>query len=134
MPSPEPKPGQAIPTAPSSLDEALATCERTGHRSFEAELHRVRGETLLKGDPGNPAPAEKPFSPLRHRETARRSELNCVRRFRSPNSTNRSRPADAHAVLAPALEGFSPRPEMPEIAEAQALLVAIEAGAHLRHE
>ena len=33
-----------------------------------------------------------------------------------------SRPADAHAVLAPALEGFAPTPEMPEIAEAQALL------------
>jgi hypothetical protein len=27
------------------------------------------------------------------------------------------RPADAHAVLAPALEGFSPTPEFPEIAE-----------------
>ena len=44
------------------------------------------------------------------------------------------RPVDAHAVLAPALEGFSPTAEMPEIAEAQALLVAIEAGAHVRHE
>jgi hypothetical protein len=29
---------------------------------------------------------------------------------------------DAQAILAPALEGFSPTPEMPEIAEAQALL------------
>jgi hypothetical protein len=37
-------------------------------------------------------------------------------------------------VLGPALEGFSPTPEMPEIAEAQALLVAIEAGAHVRRE
>ena len=35
------------------------------------------------------------------------------------------RPADAHAVLAPALEGFSPTPEMPEIAEAQGLLAAL---------
>jgi hypothetical protein len=33
-----------------------------------------------------------------------------------------SRPAEAHAALAPALEGFSPTPEMPEIAEAQALM------------
>ena len=32
------------------------------------------------------------------------------------------RPADAHAVLGPALEGFPPAPEMPEIAEAEALL------------
>jgi hypothetical protein len=30
--------------------------------------------------------------------------------------------AHAHAVLAPGLDGFSPTPEMPEIAEAQALL------------
>ena len=44
------------------------------------------------------------------------------------------RAAEAHAVLAPALEGFAPTPEMPEIAEAQALLVAIEAGAHVRHQ
>jgi tetratricopeptide (TPR) repeat protein len=35
------------------------------------------------------------------------------------------RATDAHAVLAPALEGFSPTPEMPESAEAQALLAAL---------
>jgi hypothetical protein len=35
------------------------------------------------------------------------------------------RPAEAHAALAPALEGFAPTPEMPEIAEAQALLAAL---------
>jgi hypothetical protein len=44
------------------------------------------------------------------------------------------RPVDARAVLAPALEGFAPTDEMPEIAEAQALLVAIDAGVHVRHE
>jgi predicted ATPase len=36
------------------LDEALATCERTGYRTYEAELHRARGEILLKRDPANP--------------------------------------------------------------------------------
>ena len=35
------------------------------------------------------------------------------------------RPADAHAVLASALKGFSPTPEFPEIAEAQTLLSAL---------
>ena len=35
------------------------------------------------------------------------------------------RPAEAHAVLSPALEGFSPTSEMPEIAEAAALLVTL---------
>ena len=36
------------------------------------------------------------------------------------------RPADAQAVLAPALEGFAPTPKMPEIAEARALLRALD--------
>ena len=40
------------------LDEALATSNRTGYRAFEAELHRVRAETLLRRGPANPAPAE----------------------------------------------------------------------------
>jgi hypothetical protein len=35
------------------------------------------------------------------------------------------RAAEAHAILTPALEGFSPTPEFPEIAEAQALLDAL---------
>ncbi len=35
------------------------------------------------------------------------------------------RPAQAHAILAPVLEGFSPTSEMPEIAEAQSLLGAL---------
>jgi predicted ATPase len=33
-----------------------------------------------------------------------------------------NRPVDARAVLASALEGFAPTPEMPEIAEALALM------------
>jgi hypothetical protein len=35
------------------------------------------------------------------------------------------RPFDAHSVLAPALEGFSPMPEMPEIAQAMSLLARL---------
>ena len=43
------------------LDEALATADRLGYRAFEAELHQVRGEILLKRDPASPAPAEEAF-------------------------------------------------------------------------
>ena len=50
-------PGRAV----AILDEALATADRLGHRTFEAELHRARGEILLKRDPANPAPAEDAF-------------------------------------------------------------------------
>jgi len=39
-----------------------------------------------------------------------------------PGSNRTGRAVEAHTVLAPALEGFAPTPEMPEIAEAQALL------------
>ena len=106
------------------LDEALATCDRTGHRAFEAELHRVRGEMLLKRDPANPAPAEEAFltaiavsKQQGTRSFELRAALSLAKLYQSTG-----RPADAHAVLAPALEGFSPTPEMPEIAEAQALL------------
>src|SRR5262249_7354431 len=38
------------------------------------------------------------------------------------------RSSDASTVLKPALEGFSPTPEMPEIAEAQALLESLTSG------
>jgi hypothetical protein len=38
------------------------------------------------------------------------------------------RPIDAHDVLGPALQGFPPTPEFPQIAEAKALFEAL---AHL---
>ena len=50
-------PGRAI----AILDEALAMCDPHGYRALEAELHRTRGEILLKRDPANPAPAEDAF-------------------------------------------------------------------------
>jgi predicted ATPase len=50
-----------VDRAVALVDEGLATAERTGYRAFEAELHRARGEILLKRDPPNPAPAEEAF-------------------------------------------------------------------------
>ena len=109
------------------LDEALATSDRTGYRAFEAELHRARGEILLKRDPANPAPAEEAFLTaiaVAQQQGTRsfdlRAALSLAKLYQSTG-----RPADAHAVLAPALDGFSPTPEMPEIAEAQALLATL---------
>ena len=96
----------------------------------------LRGEILLKRNPPDTALAEEAFvASLPSRRSKARVAQFFWRRLRSPSSTNRPVvPPKAHAVLAPALEGFSPTPEMPEIAEAQALLVAIEAAAHLTHE
>ena len=116
--------GADLGRAVAILDETLATCDRTGYRAFEAELHRARGEMLLKRDPANPAPAGEAFLTaiaVSKRQATRSFELRAALSLaKLYQSTGRS--AEAHAVLAPAIKGFSPTPEMPEIAEAQALL------------
>jgi class 3 adenylate cyclase/predicted ATPase len=116
-----------IDRALAILDEALATAERTGHRTFEAELNRVRGEMLMKRDPANATLAVEAFraalTVATHQGTRSfglRAALSLAKLYQST-----TRPAEAHAILAPALEGFSPTAEMPEIAEAQALVVAL---------
>ena len=113
-----------IDRAAAILDEALATCDRTGHRAFEAELHRVRGEVLLRHDPASPTTAEEALLTsiaVAKRQATRSFELRAAFSLAKLYQST-GRPVDAHAVLAPALEGFSPTPEMHEIAEAQALL------------
>jgi predicted ATPase len=116
-----------VERAVTTLDEALATVERTGYRAFEAELRRTRGEMLLRRDPANFADAEQALQTavaIARQQGTRafelRSALSLAKLYQST-----SRPAEAHAVLAPALEGFAPPPEMPEIAEAQALVATL---------
>ena len=125
-------PGRAV----AILDDALATADRVGHRAFEAELHRARGELLLKRDPANSVPAEEAFltaiAVAREQGTRSfelRAALALAKLYQSIG-----RPTDAHAVLAPTLEGFAPTREFPEIEEALemiAAIAAIEAGRHL---
>jgi class 3 adenylate cyclase/predicted ATPase len=119
-----------VERAVAILDEALATSDRTGHRTFDAELHRVRGDMLLKRDPADPLLAEAAFDRAIQIAVGQgtqsfrlRAALALAKLYQST-----ARPLEAHPVLAPALEGFSPTPEMPEIAEAQALLEQIESG------
>jgi predicted ATPase len=116
-----------VERALSILDEALATSDRVGHRYFDAELHRAHGEMMLKRDRTNSGAAEQALltaitiaSKQGTRSFELRAALSLAKLYQST-----ARPADAHAVLAPALEGFSPTSEMPEIAEAQTLLAAL---------
>jgi predicted ATPase len=109
------------------IDEGLVIAAETGERFTDAYLHRLRGDILLKRDPANPAPAEEAFQTaitVAKEQGARSYELlaslSLAKLYQST-----ARPADARAILAPALEGFSPTPEMPEIAEAHALLAAL---------
>jgi predicted ATPase len=109
------------------IEEALALAAETGEHWSDAFLHRLRGEILLKRDPANTAPSEDALLTainIAQQQKARSLELRAALSLaKLYHSTDR--PADAHAVLAPALEGFSPTPEFPEIAEAQTLLSAL---------
>jgi hypothetical protein len=95
-------------------------------RAFGATLSCIglRGESLLKRDPANMAPAEDAFLVVAQQQKARSFELRAALDLaRLYNSASGS--ADAHALLASALKGFSPTTEFPEIAEAQTLLAAL---------
>jgi predicted ATPase len=111
----------------ATIDEALVLADQIGAYWASAFLHRICGEVLLKRDPANTMPAEEAFLnaiAIAQKQKARsfelRAALSLAKLYQSTD-----RPADAHAVLAPALEGFSPTPEFPEIAEAQTLLAAL---------
>jgi predicted ATPase len=87
----------------------------------------LRGEILLRRDPANTALAEDALLTaiaIAQQQKARsfelRAALSLAKLYRST-----ARPADAHAVLASALKGFSATPEFPEIEQAQALLAAL---------
>jgi class 3 adenylate cyclase/predicted ATPase len=109
------------------IEEALALAGETGEHWSDAFLHRCRGEILLKRDPANTTAAEDAFltaiavtQQQKARSFALRAALALAKLYQST-----ARVADAHAVLAPAIEGFSATPEFPEIAEAQTLLSAL---------
>ena len=118
-------PSDVVPLA--RIDEALALAEQTGQRWTDALFHRIRGDILLKADPGNPAQAEDAYLAaiaIARGQGARsfglQAALRLAKLYQSP-----ARPVEAHDILAPALEGFAATPEMPEIAEAQALLATL---------
>jgi class 3 adenylate cyclase/predicted ATPase len=113
-----------VDVALASVDAGLLLAEETGERWTDSWLFRRKAETLFRGDMTSLAPAEEAFRTAieisnRHgsRSFGFRAALSLAKLYQSTG-----RPSEAHAVLKPALEGFLPTPEMPEIAAAQALL------------
>jgi len=101
--------------------------ERTENRWYEAEMHRIRAEILLKRDPADTAAAEQSLQTaiaITQSQKARsfelRAALSLAKLYRAAD-----RDADAHAVLASAVEGFPPTEQFPEFTEAQTLLAAL---------
>jgi len=119
--------GRDVDDALQRIDEASALASETGERWTDSMLHRIRGAILLQRDPANTAPAEEAFlaaiaiaQAQKTRSFELRASLSLAKLYRSIG-----RPVDARDVLAPALEGFTLTAEMPEIAEAQALVTAL---------
>jgi ATP/maltotriose-dependent transcriptional regulator MalT len=111
-------------SALARIDEALALTHQGEVRFCLSFLHRLRGDLLLKRDPPEPSLAEEAFRAaiaVANEQGARSWGL-CAALSLAKLYQSTGRPAEAHAVLAPALQGFAPTPEMAEIAEAQALM------------
>jgi predicted negative regulator of RcsB-dependent stress response len=111
-------------SALARIDQGLAIADETGEHFTVPYLYRLRGEILLKRDVVDPAHAEEAFETsitIAKQQGARSYELLAALSLaKLYQSTNRT--AKAYAILAPALDGFLPTPDMPEIEEAQALL------------
>ena len=113
----------AAEAALKRIDDAVALAGQGDNRCYLSFIHRIRGEILLKCDPSNSAPAEEAFRTaidVAQHQSARslglQAALALAKLLRSTGQA-----AEAHAVLAPALEGSSPTSEMPEIAKAMSL-------------
>jgi class 3 adenylate cyclase/predicted ATPase len=117
----------------ATLDAQLAAIEQTGERWFDAEVHRVRGELLLKQRRPDVAAAEAAF--MRAIEIAR-SQQTRIFELRASLSLAKlyqmtGRDQVASELLVPALVGFKAGPEVPEVEEAQQLLTMHEPVARL---
>ena len=109
------------------IDEALAMSQESGDRLYDSDLHRLRGIVLLKRNLANLAQAEEAFKTslaVAKQQGARTLELLASFALAKLYQAT-GRLAEGHAVLKPALEGFSPTPEMRVIAKAQTLLAAL---------
>jgi class 3 adenylate cyclase/tetratricopeptide (TPR) repeat protein len=112
----------------ATLDAQLAATEETGQRWFDAEMYRVRGELLLKLHQPDVAAAESAL--MRAIEIARGQQTRtfelraAVSLARLYKMTGRDRATGE--LLVPALVGFNPGPEVPEVEEAHRLLTMRE--------
>ena len=111
-----------------ALDEALDLVEKTGARPHEAELHRLRGELLLREGGGRGQEAEACFRralAVAGRQAARswelRAAMSLARLWRA-----QGRRGEARAQLAGVYGWFSEGFGSPDLVEARALLEELE--------
>jgi class 3 adenylate cyclase/predicted ATPase len=116
--------GNQCSEALSRIAETLTLAKEISEPWCESFLQRIRGEILSKDDPAKAVAAEEAFITaiaIARQQKAKSFELHAALSLAKLYQST-GRPAEAGAVLAPALKGFLPTPEMPEIAEATALM------------
>jgi predicted ATPase len=107
----------------AALDAQLAAVEQSGQHWFDAEMHRVRGELLMKLARPDVAAAESAFARaigIARGQQTRTFELRAALSLAKLYQTT-GRNQAASQLLAPALVGFNVGPEVPEVEQAQRL-------------
>jgi class 3 adenylate cyclase/predicted ATPase len=111
----------------STLAEVLAWIENTGERSFEAELHRLKGELLSQQNSDNQAEAETCFH---HAINIARNQQAKSFELRTAPSLARlwqqqGKRQEAHDLLAPVYNWFTEGFDTLDLKDAKALLEAL---------
>ena len=111
----------------TSINQAIELARKGDIRYIDSMLHRIRGDILCKLYPDNSDPSEQAYLEaltIAREQGARsfglKAALKLAKLYRVA-----ARPIEAHDIIVPALEGFAPTPEMPEIKEGLELLAAI---------
>jgi class 3 adenylate cyclase/tetratricopeptide (TPR) repeat protein len=106
------------------LSELIAWAEQSGQHWLDAELHRVRGELLLRHDPASLSGAEDAFNRAldiaRHQQTTTFELRSALGLARLHNKNGRAEAVSE--VLAPVLAAFDAERDLPEIEEAGRLI------------
>ena len=116
--------------AVSTLEAALAISTETGSCFWEAELQRLRGETLLERDPGAEAVAEECFERARavaKAQNARTLELRAASSL-ARLRRRQGRGGEAAALLTEIYDWFQEGFDTPDLLEARELLVDLSRG------
>jgi predicted ATPase len=112
----------------TALAEAQTLAEATGERFHEAELHRLRGELLLKRgvgfDPGEPEACFRHAFAVARRQRAKplelRATMSLCRLYQS-----QGRGAEARPLLAESCGWFTEGFDTPDLQEARAILESL---------
>ena len=108
----------------ATLDTQLATIARSGQRWFLAEVHRVRGEILLKCRPGDLVAAETAFThaiDIARNQRAKLFELQAAVSL-AQLWRDQGKRTEARDLLGPIYNWFTEGFDAPDLKDAKALL------------